>query len=48
METFIEPSSWRRPRGYRRVASALVGASLLSAGLATGAAATPQTGSPAT
>ena len=48
METFIEPSSWRRPRGYRRVASALVGAALLSAGLATGAAATPQTGSPAT
>ena len=48
METFIGPSSWRRSRGYRRVASALVGAALVSAGLATGAAAAPQTGSPAT
>src|SRR2546423_9600441 len=48
METFIGPSSWRRLRGYRRVASALVGAALVSAGLATGAAAAPQTGSPAT
>ena len=48
MVTFIGPSSWRRPRGYRRVASALVGTALVSAGLATGAVARPQTGSPAT
>ena len=48
MEMFIRPSSWRRPRGYRRGASALVCAALVSAGLATGAAARPQTGSPAT
>jgi CubicO group peptidase (beta-lactamase class C family) len=48
METFIGPSSWRRPRGRRRVASALFGAALVTAGLATGAAAAPQTGAPAT
>ena len=38
MGTVIGPSSSRRPRGYRRVASGLVGAALVSAGLATGAA----------
>src|SRR5215213_136012 len=48
MKTLIGPSSWRRPRGYRRVMSALVGAALVSAGLATGAAAASQAGTPAT
>jgi hypothetical protein len=28
MGTFIGPSSWPRPRGHRRVASALVGAAV--------------------
>jgi hypothetical protein len=36
METFIGPSSWLRPCGYGRAAGALVGAALVSAGLATG------------
>ncbi len=48
MKTFIGPSSWRLPRGYRRVASALAGAALVSGALATGATATPRTGSPTT
>jgi D-alanyl-D-alanine carboxypeptidase len=42
MQTYMEPSSWRRARGYRRVASALAGAALVSASLASGAAAAPQ------
>ena len=44
MDTFIGPRSWPRPRGYRRIASALVGAALVSAGFATTATATSQTG----